>query len=193
MAGFALERRFGSIQANSGPGTARGQRMGESHRLGSYCKQRRQTKVIILEVQTGAFGNYEQVLSVNAAIRTAIANGVVVCVAAGNGDRDAGLGDVGDPIQETGSILVGATVPRDGEPTRRVQQPRSPSHSICARRPSHDLTQHCLRHRLHERLRCTSGATPKVRHSLSCWRSTPLLRIRRSDYPEGYRVGSNHR
>ena len=53
-------------------------------------------KVVILEVQTGAFGNYEQVPSVNAAIRTAIAAGVVVCVAAGNGDRDAGIGDDGN-------------------------------------------------------------------------------------------------
>ena len=42
--------------------------------------------MVILEVQTSAFGNYEQVPSVNAAIKTAIASGVVVCVAAGNGD-----------------------------------------------------------------------------------------------------------
>ena len=60
-------------------------------------------------MQTGPFGNYEMVPSVNAAIRTAIAHGVVVCVAAGNGDRDAGIDDSGNPIPETGSILVGAT------------------------------------------------------------------------------------
>lgn len=64
---------------------------------------------MILEVQTGAYGNIEYVPSVNAAIKTAIAAGVVVCVAAGNGDRDAGIGDDGRPIPETGSILVGAT------------------------------------------------------------------------------------
>jgi hypothetical protein len=32
-----------------------------------------------------------------------------VCVAAGNGDRDAGIDDLGNPIPATGSILVGAT------------------------------------------------------------------------------------
>jgi subtilisin family serine protease len=110
MAGFAFRATLWPIQANSGPGTALGgnawARAIDWVRTANSGGRR---KVIILEVQTGAFGNYEQVLSVNAAIRTAIANGVVVCVAAGNGDRDAGLDDVGDPIRETGSILVGAT------------------------------------------------------------------------------------
>ena len=48
-----------------------------------------------------ARSNYEMVPSVNAAMRTAIANGVVVCVAAGNGDRDAGMDDSGNPVPET--------------------------------------------------------------------------------------------
>ncbi|RZK25630.1 MAG: hypothetical protein EOO63_15760, partial [Hymenobacter sp.] len=45
-------------------------------------------KVIILEVQTDPYGgNYEQIPSVHREIRAAIADGCVVCVAAGNGDR----------------------------------------------------------------------------------------------------------
>lgn len=68
-------------------------------------------KVINFEAQTGNLGNFEMIPSVNAAIRHAIAAGVVVCVAAGNGNRDAGLDDQAprQPIPETGSILVGAT------------------------------------------------------------------------------------
>jgi len=68
-------------------------------------------KVLLLEVQTGIKKrNFEQVESVAAAIRTAIAGGVVVCVAAGNGDSPADMDDEGHTFPETGSILVGATV-----------------------------------------------------------------------------------
>jgi subtilisin family serine protease len=66
-------------------------------------------KIIILEIETEDGGNYEQVRAVNKAIQEAIASGVVVCVAAGNGTRDAGIDDDGECFPETGSILVGAT------------------------------------------------------------------------------------
>jgi hypothetical protein len=67
-------------------------------------------KVILLEVQTSpALGNYEQVLPVHRAIRAAIADDCVVCVAAGNGNRPADRNDFGEPFDPTGSILVGAT------------------------------------------------------------------------------------
>ena len=67
-------------------------------------------KVIILEVQTSpAFGNYEQIPSVHRAIRAAIADNCVVCVAAGNGNRPADRNDRNEPFDPTGSILVGAT------------------------------------------------------------------------------------
>jgi subtilisin family serine protease len=110
MAGIAHEADLWAIQADSGPGPALG---GNAWARGidwvRTTNSGGKRKVIILEVQTGAFGNYEQVPSVNAAIKTAIAAGVVVCVAAGNGNRDAGLDDSGHAFPETGSILVGAT------------------------------------------------------------------------------------
>ena len=111
MAGIAWGASLWPVQANAAPGPSLGgnswARAIDWVRTTSSGGRR---KVIILEVQTSpALGNYEQVPSVNAAIRTAIASGVVVCVAAGNGNRDAGLDDSGNPIQPTGSILVGAT------------------------------------------------------------------------------------
>jgi subtilisin family serine protease len=66
--------------------------------------------IINLEAQTGSRGNYEMVLTVGDAIRDAIARGCIVCVAAGNGGRDASVGDDGTPIPETGSILIGGTI-----------------------------------------------------------------------------------
>jgi len=67
-------------------------------------------KIICLEAATTGDFNPEMDIAVNKAIRDAIACGVVVCVAAGNGTNDAGLDDKGRPFCETGSILVGATV-----------------------------------------------------------------------------------
>lgn len=67
-------------------------------------------KVILVELQTSRFGNCEQARVVNLAIRQAIARKAVVCVSAGNGDREAHLADDGvTAITATGSILVGAT------------------------------------------------------------------------------------
>ncbi len=66
-------------------------------------------KVALLEVQAESRRSYEQVPCVAAAIKTAIADDVVVVVAAGNGGTDAGVGDDNQPIEKTGSILVGAT------------------------------------------------------------------------------------
>ena len=96
MAGVAYDAEVWGIQADSGTSASLG---GNAWARGIDWVRTQNSngrrKVIILEVQTGAFGNYEQVPSVNAAIRTAIAAGVVVCVAAGNGDKDAGLDDSG--------------------------------------------------------------------------------------------------
>lgn len=113
MIGFAYGCTMWPIQANTGLGAFLG---GNSWARAIDWVRADPTsarKVIILEVQTGSWGNYEMVPSVNAAIIAAIADGVVVCVAAGNGDRDAGLDDsqpIRQPIPFTGSIVVGATM-----------------------------------------------------------------------------------
>ena len=121
-------------------------------------------KVVILEVQTGSFGNYEQVPSVNAAIRTAIAAGVVVCVAAGNGDRDAGIDDSGNAIPETGSILVGATAYHATENRRAWFSNFGARITVAAPGDSdHDLTCHSTGDDDYRNdFGGTSGATPKV-------------------------------
>jgi subtilisin family serine protease len=153
------------IQANSGPGT---QLPGDSWanaidwvRTADSGGRR---KVIILEVQTGSFGNYEMVPSVNAAIRTAIANGVVVCVAAGNGDRDAGIDDQGNAIPETGSILVGATAYSPAENRRAGFSNYGPRIVVCAPGDgAHDLTCSSSADNTYRNgFGGTSGATPKV-------------------------------
>ena len=66
-------------------------------------------KVLLIEGQTCRKGNIEGSIAVNGAIQTAIANNVVVVVAAGNGDRDISIDDFGDPITATGAIIVGST------------------------------------------------------------------------------------
>lgn len=66
-------------------------------------------KVMLLEIQTKQLGNVEMCDTIRKAIIDAISSGAVVCVPAGNGGRDAGVGDDGHPIPPTGSILVGAT------------------------------------------------------------------------------------
>lgn len=68
-------------------------------------------KVIILEVQTKGASSIEAVPSIREEIVAAINDGIVVCVPAGNGNATgiAGSDDEGAPIEETGSILVGAT------------------------------------------------------------------------------------
>lgn len=68
-------------------------------------------KVIILEIHTRGCSNIEMILTINQEIIRAIDDGIVVCVPAGNGNAsgDAGIGDDGVAIPETGSILVGAT------------------------------------------------------------------------------------
>ena len=165
MAGFAFGATLWPIQANSGPGTPLGgnawARAIEWVRTANSGSRR---KVIILEVQTGSYGNYEMIPSVNAAIRTAIANNVVICVAAGNGDRDAGLDDSGNPIPETGSILVGATAYHATENRRAwfsnygsqivVSAPGDGSHDLTCNSSADDEYRNGFGG--------TSGATPKV-------------------------------
>jgi subtilisin family serine protease len=164
MAGFAPGAAIWPIQANDGPGAPL---PGDSWARGiehvrTAADARR--KVVILEVQTGSFGNYEMVPSANAAIRAAIAEGVVVCVAAGNGDRDAGLDDSALPFPETGSILVGATEYDPAANPRAWFSNFGPRVVVSAPGdPGHDLTcSHTGDGAYRDGFGGTSGATPKV-------------------------------
>lgn len=153
------------MQADSGPGPALG---GNAWARGiewvRTADSNGQRKVIILEVQTGSFGNYEMVPSVNATIRTAIAWDVVVCVAAGNGDRDAGVDDSGNAIPETGSILVGATEYHPTENRRAGFSNFAPRIVVSAPGDAfHDLTCSSSTDSTYRNgFGGTSGATPKV-------------------------------
>ena len=66
-------------------------------------------KVVLIEGQTCGKKSIESSIAVNGAIQTAIANNVVVVVAAGNGGKDASTDDHGDPFTATGAIIVGST------------------------------------------------------------------------------------
>lgn len=165
MAGIAYEAQLWGVQGDSGPGTPLG---GNPWARGIDWVRTTDSggrrKVIILEVQSGAFGNYEQVPSVNAAIKTAIAAGVVVCVAAGNGDRDAGLDDAGNPFPPTGSILVGATS-YDAAINPRAWFSNFGSTVVVAAPgdSDHDLTADSVSNTAYRNgFGGTSGATPKV-------------------------------
>jgi subtilisin family serine protease len=110
MAGVAFRATLWPIQANLGNGTPR---KGDHFASAINWVRRRDSggrrKVINLEFQTAKAGNCEQGPAVNRAIRDAIAAGVVVCVAAGNGAKDASITDYGSRIRDTGAIVVAGT------------------------------------------------------------------------------------
>lgn len=64
--------------------------------------------VVLLETQTCCKGNYEASLAVQEAITVATDHKVLVVIAAGNGGKDAGMDDDGNPIPPTDAIVVGA-------------------------------------------------------------------------------------
>lgn len=111
MAGYAPEARLWAIQGDSAPSAPIFEEpWAEAVDFVRRTDAAGRRKVIIVEVQTWPLGgNYEQVPSVHRAIRAAIADGCVVCVAAGNGNRPADRTDLNQPFDPTGSILVGAT------------------------------------------------------------------------------------
>jgi len=122
-------------------------------------------KVIILELQTAGYSNPEMIPTIRAEIILAIADGIVVCVPAGNGNRreDAGLDDEGiAPIPETGSIVVGATS-FDPQTNPRAAGTNGGSRVTvyAPGDPESDLT--CgLRGSFQDHFGGTSGATAKV-------------------------------
>jgi subtilisin family serine protease len=66
--------------------------------------------VVLLEAETCCGGNYESSIAVSGAIRKAIGNHIPVVLPAGNDrSREAGCDEAGNPISDTGAIVVGAT------------------------------------------------------------------------------------
>lgn len=126
-------------------------------------------KVIILELQTAGYSNPEMIPTVNAEIRRAISENIVVCVPAGNGNRsgDAGRGDptapddLGAAIPETGSIVVGAT---RFDPEKNVRAGSNGGPRVTVYAPGdHDFDLTCgLRGGYRDNFGGTSGATAKV-------------------------------
>lgn len=166
VAGYAPEATLWAIQGDSSPNP----RVFEEPWAEAIDYVRRtdagsRRKVIILEVQTSPLGgNYEQIPSVQRAIRAAIADGCVVCVAAGNGDRLADRTDGDDPFDPTGSILVGATA-YDEKVNKRAWFSNYGSRVVVSAPgdPLHDLTcGQATDNSYRNDFGGTSGATPKV-------------------------------
>jgi subtilisin family serine protease len=165
MAGFAYGATLWPIQANVGTGpNLSGDAFANAIEWVAKSNSNGKRVVINLEVQTGSYGNYEVVPAVNSAIRDAIANGIVVCVAAGNGNKDAGIGDDGTPIPATSSILVGATA-YDSSVNQRawfsnwgsrvvISAPGDSDHDLTCSISSNDAYRNGFGG--------TSGATPKI-------------------------------
>ncbi|MEY9606273.1 subtilisin family serine protease/C-terminal processing protease CtpA/Prc [Bradyrhizobium japonicum] len=166
MVGYAPESTLWAIQADSSQSPSMFQEpWAEAIDFVARTDAGDRRKVIILEVQTSpALGNYEQVPSVHRAIRAAIAENCVVCVAAGNGNRPADRNDLGESFDPTGSILVGATAYHDTQNKRAffsnygsrvvVSAPGDPGHDLTCAQSSDSAYRNGFGG--------TSGATPKV-------------------------------
>jgi subtilisin family serine protease len=163
MAGYAPEASLWPIQAAVGgrAGADDGWHDAIMHVTREDSGGRR--KVIIVEAQTDALGNCEQIPSIHAAIRCAIAHGVVVCVPAGNGGKAADLADDGvTRIGPTGSILVGATSWEEVVNRPWANSNWGPALVVSAPGdPEHDVT--CWNDGYHtDGFGATSGAAAKV-------------------------------
>lgn len=166
MVGVAPSASLWPIQANIGPGPqVPGNKWARGIDYVRATDSAGKRKVVLLETQTkGAGGCYEQTLDARVAIEQAIAHGVVVVTAAGNGNREVSLTDAGVPYPDSGSILVGATS------FHRCHNPRACSSNygtrIAVSAPGYgpaDLT--CMADptiKYRQGFGGTSGAAPKV-------------------------------
>ncbi len=178
MAGIAFGATFWAIRAEDGLQEAAPKSWVDAINFVRTTDSGELRKVIILEVQTSKGGNYEMVPSVNQAIIEAISDDIVVCVAAGNGNLDAGIDHQGNPISETGSILVGATMYHPTENRRAsfsnwggrvvVSAPGDLEHDVtCSSRVDFGYRN---------KFGGTSGATPKVAGTIALMlEANPLL------------------
>jgi subtilisin family serine protease len=167
MAGFAYKSMLWPIDCYWGPGNYQGTSPeGDAlfYVMSHTAPGGPTPKVAILEVQTAQYGNFEQDPPTNSSIKTAISQDIVVCMAAGNGTKDVAIDDSGNPIPESGVILVAATA---YDKTRNQRADFSNYGSrVTVSAPgdgSHDIT--CLDTAdtaYRNGFGGTSGATPKV-------------------------------
>ncbi|UVC19352.1 S8 family serine peptidase [Mesorhizobium onobrychidis] len=165
MAGYAPEAMLWAVQGDSGPSPPVFEEpWAEAIDFVRRTVTPNRRKVVIVEIQTVLGGNFEQIPSVHRAIRAAIADGCVVCVAAGNGNRPADRTDSNEPFDPTGSILVGATA-FDATSNKRAFFSNYGSRVVVSAPGdlNHDLTcGHASDSSYRNGFGGTSGATPKV-------------------------------
>lgn len=162
MAGIAFDATLWAIQAGADTKEDHGLWVAAINYVRSI--QTTSRKVIILEIQTKGCSNIEMIPTINQEIILAIADKIVVCVPAGNGNAsgDAGTGDDGKSIPVTGSILVGAT---RYDPLINEISNSNGGNRVVVYAPgdtTHDLTCGFLHDEYVEGFGGTSGATAKV-------------------------------
>ena len=165
MAGVAYDSRLWAIMAGDEPlATINAQPWWDALDFVRCTDSHGARKIVMLEVQTLAGENIEVIPQISQAITDAIKAEVVVCVAAGNGQRDAGSDEKGNPFPPTGSIIVGATAYDSVDNPLADFSNFGPRVAIYApgdRR--HDLTCGSLtKNAYRNNFGGTSGATPKV-------------------------------
>jgi subtilisin family serine protease len=166
MSGFAFGADLWAIQADNGLGLlAPFQSWVSAIEFVRLTNSNGRRKVICLEAETADSCNIESEPIVNKAIRDAIDAGIVVCVPAGNGNRDAGRDVANNEFTPTGSILVGATI-FDHDPTVNRKAGFSnwgPRVVVSAPGdPFNDISTCAQGNNKYDNFGGTSGATPKV-------------------------------
>jgi subtilisin family serine protease len=165
IVGVAYEADLWAIQGDSGPGKQiEGDPWVNAINWAYQKNSGGKRKVLLIEVQTLGKGNIEMYRPVWQAIKDAIAADVVVCVAAGNGNLDAGKDHDGNRIEPTGSILVGATAFDEASNPRAKFSNWGPRITVSAPGdPKNDFTSSSEADNAYMRgFGGTSGAAPKV-------------------------------
>jgi subtilisin family serine protease len=166
MAGFAFGATLWAIQAGKDPNTSDPKFWVAAIDFVRKKDSGGRRKVICLEVETKGQGNAEMDLTINKAIKDAIASGVVVCVPAGNGGKNVGEDDEGKEFGWAGSIIVGATLFDDDEKINRAAPFSNWGERVTVSAPgapNRDLTCGVASNNSYrKKFGRTSGAAPKV-------------------------------